>query len=85
MVAQNNFATNAANGIGSANASGGPGGPGRGPDFDAIAETLNVNAETLRQAMEDAGGRGADLAKVAEALGVDEDALRAAMPAPPQQ
>jgi len=44
-----------------------------------------VDAETLRQAMEDAGGRGADLAKVAEVLGVDEDALRAAMPAPPQQ
>ena len=85
VVAQDNFATNAANGIGSANAGGGPGGPGGGPDFDAMAETLNVDAETLKQAMEDAGGRGADLAKVAEALGVDEDALRAAMPAPPQQ
>ncbi|UWR31758.1 hypothetical protein K3758_16740 (plasmid) [Sulfitobacter sp. W002] len=39
VVAQDNFATNAANGIGSANAGGGPGGPGGGPDFDAIAET----------------------------------------------
>ena len=79
VVAQDNFSTNAAGGLGSAN---GGGGPGAGPDFDAIADNLGVDADLLRQAMENAGGRNADLNAVADQLGVSVDELQAAMPGP---
>ncbi len=82
VVAQDNFSTNAAAGIGAANGGGGPGGPGGAPDFDAIAETLGVDGEMLRQAMADAGGRNADLNAVAAQLGVSVEALQAALPSP---
>jgi hypothetical protein len=77
VVAQDNFSTTAAGGLGSSN---GGGGPGAGPDVDAIAETLGVDADLLTQAIEDAGGRNADLNAVAEQLGVSVDDLQAAMP-----
>lgn len=80
VVAIDNFSTNAAGGIGSTNGQGGPG--GGAPDFDAIAETLGVDAGLLRQTLEDAGGRNADLSKVATTLGITIDALQNAMPAP---
>lgn len=81
VVAQDNFATTAATGIGADRQGGG----GMQPNFDATAETLGISVETLMQTLNDAGGRTADLAEVAEILGVDEDALRAAMPSPPGQ
>ncbi|WP_424931269.1 YHYH protein [Amaricoccus macauensis] len=85
VVAQDNFTTNAAQGIGSAN---GPGGAGHGgpdggaPDFDAIANTLGVDAGLLRQTLEEAGGPDADLDEVASRLGVSLEALRDALPGP---
>ncbi len=79
VAAQGNFSTNAAGGLGSANGGGGPGGE---PDFDAIAETLGVDADLLRQALQDAGGPDADLNAVADQLGVSVDALQAALPGP---
>ncbi|KAF0675955.1 YHYH protein [Profundibacterium mesophilum] len=79
VVAQDNFSTNAAGGLGSAN---GGGGPGAGPDFGAMAETLGVDPALLRQAMEEAGGRNADLRVVADRLGVAVEALQAALPGP---
>ncbi|MFC5583808.1 YHYH protein [Nitratireductor kimnyeongensis] len=85
VVAQDNFSTNAAGGIGSVNGpggGGGPGGPGGAPDFGTIAETLGVDADLLRKAMENAGGRNADLAAVAKELGVSLEALQAALPGP---
>lgn len=77
VVAQGNFATTAAQGIGAVHGDGPQGG---GPDFSQVAETLGVDATTLMQVMDAAGGRDADLAAVAETLGVAEDALRAALP-----
>ncbi|MCG3267297.1 YHYH protein [Yoonia sp. I 8.24] len=76
VFADDNFATNAAGGIGSANVGGGA------PDFDAIAETLGVDADLLRQTMEDAGGRDADLNAVADLLGISVDDLQSALPGP---
>ncbi|MEL6570861.1 MAG: YHYH protein [Pseudomonadota bacterium] len=84
VAAQDNFSTNAAGGIGSGNGNGGPGGNAGPPNFDAAAETLGVDVELLRQAMEEAGGRNADLDAVAARLGVSADALRAALPRPNQ-
>ncbi|WP_405402716.1 YHYH protein [Paracoccus sp. Ld10] len=84
VVAQDNFATTAAQGIGAANPRGGPGGPDAGempPGFDAAAETLGVDPETLFEALNAAGGPEADLSEVAATLGVTEDALRTALPA----
>lgn len=60
---------------------GGPGGPG-GPDFDAIAKTLGVDADRLKQTLEEAGGPNADLNAVADKLDVSVDALQAALPKP---
>ena len=87
VVAQNNFSTNAAGGIGAVNGRGGPGsggGPGGGgpPDLDAIADTLGVDAGQLRQALENARGRDADLSEVARQLGVSVEALQVAFPGP---
>lgn len=83
VVAKDNFSTNAARGLGSTNGQGGPDGPGGGaPDFDAIAETLGVDANLLRQTLEDAGGRNADLNDVASTLGITVDVLQSAMPGP---
>lgn len=80
IAAEDNFSTNAAGGIGSTNGQGGPG--GGAPDFEAIAETLGVDADLLRQTLEEAGGRDADLNEVASTLGITADALQSAMPAP---
>ncbi|HDZ81341.1 MAG TPA: YHYH protein [Roseobacter sp.] len=83
VVANDNFSTNAVGGLGSTNGQGGPGGPGGGaPDFDAIAETLGVDADLLRQTLENAGGRNADLNEVASTLDVTFDALQSAMLGP---
>jgi len=49
VVAQDNFATTAAQGIGSAGGSGG-GGQG-GPDFSGTAATLGVDVADLQAAM----------------------------------
>ncbi|MFW2589960.1 YHYH protein [Sagittula sp. SSi028] len=81
VVAEDNFSTTANAGIGSARAGGDGPGAGR-PDFDAIARTLDVDAQTLREALEAAGGPDADLNAVAETLGVSVDDLRGALPGP---
>ncbi|SLN33544.1 hypothetical protein PSA7680_01568 [Pseudoruegeria aquimaris] len=85
VVAEGNFTTTAAQGIGSAGGQGGPGGPngpgGVPPGFDAAAEALGVPVETLVRAVQAAGGPQAALADVAEALGVSEADMRAALPA----
>ena len=83
MVAQNNFTTTAAQGIG---AEGGPGAgsPGAGgPDFTAVAEALGVEVSAIEEVMEAEGGPRADLAKVAEQLGATQEALEVAMPRRP--
>ncbi|WP_168797727.1 YHYH protein [Aliishimia ponticola] len=91
VVAQDNFSTNAAGGIGSAHGGGGPdgahgsgpgGGPRGGPDFDKVAETLGVDADLLEQTLQDAGGPRADLDAVAKTLGVPVGDLKAALPGP---
>ncbi|MEP2735972.1 MAG: YHYH protein [Erythrobacter sp.] len=86
VAATENFVTTAATGIGSANRSGGPdggGGPdGQAPDFDAMAETLDVDADLLKETLQDAGGPNADLDEVAAKLGISADDLRAALPGP---
>lgn len=79
VVAQENFSTNAAGGLGSANGGGGPGGA---PDFSEIAETLGVDEDALTQALEDAGGPNADLNAVAEQLGISVEDLQDALPGP---
>lgn len=79
VVAQDNFTTTAAQGIGSANGKGGPGG-GR-PDFSEPAKALGIEPSDLMNAIRAEGGRDADLGKVAERLGISKDALEAAMPA----
>lgn len=84
VMAEDNFATTAAQGIGADR----PDGDAPGampPGFDAAAETLGVTGEALMQAINDAGGREANLADVAATLGVDEGALRNALPTPPNQ
>jgi len=81
VVAQDNFATTAAQGIGSA---GGPGGGGQGgPDFSGTAAALGVDLADLQAALDAEGGRDADLAKVAARLNVSLDDLQAAMPGRP--
>jgi hypothetical protein len=81
FVAQDNFATTAAQGIGSA---GGPGGGGQGgPDFSGTAAALGVDVADLQAALDAEGGRDADLAKVAARLNLSLDDLQAAMPGRP--
>ncbi|WP_299655204.1 YHYH protein [uncultured Jannaschia sp.] len=82
VVAEGNFATTAAQGIGAA---GGPGGPGGGtpPGFEEAAATLGIETEALMRAMQEAGGPNADLTQVAAVLGVAEAALRAVLLARP--
>jgi hypothetical protein len=81
VVAQDNFATTAAQGIGSA---GGPGGGGQGgPDFSGTAAALGVDLADLQAALDAEGGRDADLAKVAARLNVSLDDLQATMPGRP--
>lgn len=82
VVAENNFTTTAANGIGAANGGGGPQG-GQGPDFASIADKLGVDTADLEAAMQAAGGRDADLTAVAEALGIPAEKLMATMPVRP--
>ncbi|OSP54228.1 YHYH protein [Pseudoruegeria sp. SK021] len=55
---------------------------GMGPDFAAIAETLGVSTDDLRQALGDSMPPDFDAA--AMTLGINADDLRAAMPGPPQ-
>ncbi|RUS59232.1 YHYH protein [Pseudorhodobacter sp. E13] len=84
VVAQDNFSTTAAQGIGSTSGLGGPGGPGGGrPDFSAAAAALGIDVTALQMAIEAEGGREADLAHVAARLGISLDALQAAMPPRP--
>lgn len=78
VVAQNNFTTTAAQGIGSARAE--EGGGRRGPNFSQAAATLGVERSALEEAMRAEGGREADLAKVAARLGVSTEMLEAALP-----
>jgi len=80
VMAENNFMTTAAQGIGAANARNGGGGKGTPPGFDTAAAKLGISAEELFEAMNDAGGRDADLSEVAAQLGVDADVLRDALP-----
>ncbi|WP_341368033.1 YHYH protein [Yoonia sp. BS5-3] len=80
VVAQDNFTTTAAQGIGSARAEGGAA-QGR-PDFSQAAAALGVDASALEEAMRAEGGRDADLAKVAERLGVTVQMLEEALPGP---
>jgi hypothetical protein len=69
--------------VGSTNGQAGPRGPSSGaPDFNAIAETLGVDADLLVQTLKDAGGRDADLSDVARKFGITVDALQSAMPSP---
>lgn len=86
VVAEDNFATTAEQGIGGANPRGGPqGGGGMPPGFQQAAAKLNVSVEALMQALDDAGGPNADLAVAAERLGVGTATLRDALPRPPGQ
>lgn len=78
VVAQDNFTTTAAQGIGSARAEQ----RSRAPDFSQIAETLGVDADDLRAAMTAEGGRDADLDAVADRLGIPADTLIEALPQP---
>lgn len=82
-VAQDNFKTTAANGIGSANEIvRGPGGGAR-PDFTATANALGVTLTDLEAALQAEGGPQADMAKVAARIGVTLENLVAAMPPRP--
>lgn len=80
VVAQDNFSTTAAGGVGSAN--GGAGGHNQ-PNLDEAAATLGVDPSQLMQALSD-GGQRPDFAEVAKTLGVSEEDLRNALPAPPR-
>ncbi len=78
VVARNNFTTTAEKGIGSARDQRRSGRPG--PDFQAIAAELGIEATDLRRALRLEGGPRAELTRVADRLGVSLDALKAAMP-----
>ncbi len=86
VLAQDNFSTTSAMGIGSRTA-GGPGGAGGHdmPDLAAAAASLGVSEQTLLAAMKGAGGPGPgmDLTAVAASLNVTPNALRKALPRPP--
>lgn len=82
VVAQDNFKTTAAVGIGSEAAGGnGPGG-GMPPGMEDAAAKLGVDVDDLLKALGRPGQRP-DLAAAAESLGVSEDALRDALPPRP--
>lgn len=82
VVAQDNFSTTAATGIGSQGGAGQGPGQGMPPGFEQAAHTLGVTAEQLANAL---GGPGqqTDFAAAAASLGVTEEALRSALPKPP--
>ncbi|WP_052362461.1 YHYH protein [Falsirhodobacter sp. alg1] len=80
VVAENNFTTTAAGGIGSEHG-GGPGAGQMPPGMEEAAETLGVDPQDLMQAL-GAPGQRPDLAEVAEKLGVSEETLRNTLPKP---
>ncbi|WP_371154656.1 YHYH protein [Jannaschia sp. 2305UL9-9] len=85
VVAEDNFSTTAAAGIGAVNPDGSDGqgaGPARGPDLAAAASILGVSEQALAGAIKDAGGPPPDLEAVATLLDLSIEDVRDAL-APP--